>query len=119
MKHLFQLSILFFICILGDFLAKLLPFTFPGTIMSMFLVLFFLLSHILKEEHISDAADFLLQNMAFLFLPAGIAIMEKYDLLKGKMIIFLFICFITTIFTFLATAYTMKLVIKLQKKEGK
>lgn len=118
MKHLFQLSILFFLCIIGDFLAKLLPFTFPGTVISMFLVLILLLTQILKEEHISGAADFLLQNMAFLFIPAGVAIMDKYQLLSGKLISFLFICFITTLLTFLITAYTMKLVIKLQTKKG-
>lgn len=113
MKHLFQLSIIFLICIAGDWISGLLPFTFPGTIMSMFLVLILLLTHILKEHHIANAADFLLQNMAFLFLPAGVAIIEKYQLLSGKIFLFLLLCLITTILTFLATAYSMKLVKKL------
>lgn len=118
MKYLFQLSILFFLCIIGDFLAQLLPFTFPGTIMSMFLVLILLLTKILKEKHIADAGDFLLQNMAFLFVPAGVAIIDKYQLLSDKLFLFFFICFITTLLTFLATAYTMKFIIKLQTKKG-
>ncbi len=118
MKHLFQLSILFFLCIIGDFLAGLLPFTFPGTIMSMFLVFILLLTKFLKEEHIADAGDFLLQNMALLFVPAGVAIMDKFHLLSGRLFLFLFICLITTFLTFLVTAYTMKLVIKLQTKKG-
>lgn len=119
MKHLFQLSLIFLICVAGDYLANLLPFAFPGTIMSMFLVLILLLTRILKEKHIATAADFLLQNMAFLFLPAGVAIIEKYQLLHGKIFLFLLICLISTILTFLATAYSMKIVIKLLRKGEK
>lgn len=117
MKYLAQLSIIAIICVIGDFLSDILPFAFPATILSMLLLVVLLLSKILKEKHIHHVADFLLNNMAFFYIPAGVAIIEKYHLLQGKVLPFLFICFASTVLTFLATAYTMKLVINLQNRK--
>ena len=116
MRHLLQMSFLFFVCLAGEGLAKLLPFAFPGSIMSMFLLLLLLLSKLVKEHQIQDICDFLLHHMAFFFLPAGIGIMEKYQLLQGRIISFLLICLLTTVFTFFTTAFSMKLILALQKK---
>ena len=52
------MSFLFFVCLAGEGLAKLLPFAFPGSIMSMFLLLLLLLSKIVKEHQIQDICDF-------------------------------------------------------------
>jgi holin-like protein len=56
--------------------------------------------------------------MAFFFLPAGIGIMEKYQLLQGKIIPFLLICLLTTVLTFFTTSLSMRLILALQKKGG-
>ena len=110
------MSFLFFVCLAGEGLGKLLPFAFPGSIMSMFLLLLLLLSKIVKEHQIQDICDFLLHHMAFFFLPAGIGIMEKYQLLQGRIIPFLLICLVTTVLTFFTTSLSMRLIFALQKK---
>ena len=112
-KLLVQIGIVFGICLLGELIAKLLPFVFPSSVISMILLFLLLLSGLLKVEHIREKGDFLLKNMAFFFIPSGVALIEQMDVLKGK------ICLITTILTFMVSAFTIRLVTAWQKRFSK
>lgn len=116
MKLLVQLMILFTICLAGQLISGLLPITVPGSIISMIILLLLLLLKLLKPKHIQEVSEYLLNNMAFFFVPAGVQILEKYTFLQGHVLVFVLICIITTIFTFLVTALTVTGVIKLQNK---
>ena len=64
MKILTQLTILFAICLVGQLLAEWLPFPFPGSVISMIILLLLLLFKVLKPKHIAETSEFLLKNMA-------------------------------------------------------
>ena len=122
MKLLIQIGIIFGVCWVGEGLSKLLPL--PGSVISMILLFLLLLTKLVKPAHIAEKSDFLLKNMAFFFIPAGVAIMESLGILWENLIPFLTVCFVTMVITFAATAYTVRLVIWLQnrlsaRKEGK
>ena len=85
-KLLVQIGIVFGICLLGEWIASLLPFVFPSSVISMILLFLLLLIGLLKVEHIREKTDFLLKNMAFFFIPSGVALMEQTELLKGKIL---------------------------------
>ena len=73
----------------------------------------------MKEETIKDVADFLLGNMAFFFVPAGVSIINYFDILKSTVLQLLVICVVSTIVTFAVTAYVVTLTVKLmEKKKG-
>lgn len=116
MKILLQLTILFSICLVGQLIAGFLPVAVPGSVISMVILLLLLLLRLLKPEHIQETSEFLLKNMAFFFVPAGVQILEKYTFLQGHILAFALICIITTLLTFLVTALTVTGVIKLQEK---
>lgn len=116
MKILVQLMILFTICLAGQLIAGFLPIAVPGSVISMVILLLLLLFRLLKPKHIKEVSEYLLNNMAFLFVPAGVQILEKYTFLQGHVLVFVLICIITTISTFLVTALTVTGVIKLQNK---
>ena len=78
-------------------------------------MLLLLIAGILKLEHIKEVSEYLVQNMAFFFIPAGVAIIEKYELVQGKILVLLLISFLTLILTFLAAAFTVQGVIRLQE----
>lgn len=118
-KLLVQIGIVFGICLLGELIAKLLPFVFPSSAISMILLFLLLLSDLLKVEHIREKGDFLLKNMAFFFIPSGVALIEQMDVLKGKILPLLAICLITTILTFMVSAFTIRLVTAWQKRLSK
>lgn len=118
-KLLVQIGIVFGICLLGELITKLLPFVFPSSVISMILLFLLLLSGLLKVEHIREKGDFLLKNMAFFFIPSGVALIEQMDVLKGKILPLLAICLITTILTFMVSAFTIRLVTAWQKRFSK
>lgn len=114
-KLLVQIGIVFGICLVGEGIAAILPFAFPASVLSMLLLFVLLLCGVLKVEHIREKGDFLLKNMAFFFIPSGVALLEQVDFLKGKIMILLLICLITMVLTFAATAFTVRLVSRWQK----
>ena len=82
------------------------------------ILLFILLCvHILKVDHIREKSDFLLENMAFFFIPAGVSIINYFDVLKNWVVQLIVICVVSTVVTFAVTAYSMKFVLYLMQKK--
>lgn len=116
MKILLQIALIFGLCILGDFISALLPFTFPGSIIAMLLLLILLLTKAVKPAFLDETGSWLTQNMAFFFLPANVGIMEHFDLLKPVVLQIIFIAIVSTIATFAAASYAARLVIFIQER---
>ncbi|MCI8342324.1 MAG: CidA/LrgA family protein [Firmicutes bacterium] len=119
MKILKQLAAISAVCIAGEAISALLPVTFPGSVISMIIVFLLLFFKFIKEEAIKETSDFLLGNMAFFFVPAATAIIEKYDFLKGSIMIIVFISIICTFITFIVTYYTVCFVSYMQNRRCK
>ena len=120
MKIIKQTGIIFFICWISVILEALLPFAFPASVIGMVLLLLFLLSGLLKVEHIREKSDFLLANMAFFFIPAGVNVMNYLDILRQNWLPLLAVCLLATVITFAATAYSVRFPMRLlsKRKEG-
>lgn len=116
MDFLKQMSIIFAVCLVSNFISNILPFAFPGSIISMILLFVLLLTRVVRLRKVLDAGDFLLGNMAFLFVPTVVGLMEYLPVLWENIIAFIVIIIVTTVLTFAATAYTVTAVIRLQRK---
>ena len=116
MKIMMQLAIIFLLCLIGEVIAAILPFPFPASVISMILVFCFLLWGPLKVYHIRKQTDFLLDNMAFFFIPPAVSIVENLHYMEGKLGILIFICFITGFTTFAITAWTVTAMVKLDER---
>lgn len=113
MKILKQIAVVFAICLVGEIIAQMIPVDFPASVLSMVLLLVLFLFKIIKVDHIQEKADFLLGNMAFFFIPAGVSIMDNYQYLADSIIPFILVCFISMIVTFVVTAYSVTFVMKI------
>ena len=102
MKIVTQVGIIFSICWISQIIEKLL---------------ILLCVHILKVDHIREKSDFLLENMAFFFIPAGVSIINYFDVLKNWVVQLIVICVVSTVVTFAVTAYSMKLALYLMQKK--
>ncbi|MDO4295166.1 MAG: CidA/LrgA family protein [bacterium] len=119
MKLLKQVAIIFSICWVSEIVEQLLPFSFPASVIGMILLFVFLLSGGLKIAHIQEKSDFLLSNMAFFFIPAGVSVMNYFDVLKSSALPLLLVCVLTTVITFAATAGGVKLTLCLMQQKRK
>ncbi len=104
-----QVILIFSLCCIGDVVSFMLPFPFPGSVIALILLFLLLLFKVLKPEQISIFSDFLLKNMSLVFVPSTVSIIAYLDVFSNILWKFLFICCITTVFTFYCTAYSVKL----------
>lgn len=118
MNILLQIGIVIGICLVGECISALLPFILPGNIIAMILIFILLLTHVMKIDHIRQKALFLKQNMAFFLVPSSVSIIQHIDLLKEIVIPLLVISMVSTILTFLATAFAVNLTMKLTQKKS-
>ena len=121
MKIIRQVGIIFFVCWASQALEALLPFDFPASVIGMLLLLALLFSGALKVDHIREKSDFLLSNMAFFFIPAGVSVINYFDVLASNLLPLLAVCVVSTVLTFGVTAYAVSMTRKLmegRKKHG-
>nr|WP_307989012.1 CidA/LrgA family protein [uncultured Niameybacter sp.] len=113
---LIQFAIIFGVYLGGESISYFLPIPIPGNIIGMVALFILLLIKWVKLNHIEGLGKFLINNMAFFFIPAGVSIVESVELIKNDIIPILIICVLSTIITFIATALTAKGIITLQEK---
>jgi holin-like protein len=119
MKILMQFAVIFVICLAGEALAGLLPVSFPGSVMAMVLLFALLLARVVTLRHIEQAADFLIANMAFFFVPLVVGIAESYALLSGQMGKIVLVCALSTVIAFGAAALAAGAVLKMQDRKNR
>lgn len=119
MNLLGKLGIIFIVCLAGEAISKTLPFPFPGSIISMMLLLVLLLIGAVKLEHVDEPTQFFLSNLLFFFIPAGVGMIRYLDVIRDNFLVILIINIGVTVLTFIVTAYTIKLVLRLQRRGRK
>lgn len=116
MKVIKQFAIIFLICLVGNFISSILPFVFPGNIISLILLFILLDKNIIREKSINVVGDFLLANMGLFFIPSAVGIMTNYQAISSILFKFILIIIISTVFTFFVASKTVSFVIYIQEK---
>ncbi len=111
-----QLTILFFISFLSHIISSFLPFTFPTSLMAIVILFILLITKILDVKKIETVGDFLQKHIAIFFIPPAISLIDEFSYIKDKLITILFISIVSFLLTFLSTAYTVNIVIKIQER---
>jgi len=79
-----QLGVLLACCVGGSLLSLLLRGLLPGNVLGLTLLLALLIFGAVRLHHVESVADFLLQNMAFFFLPAMLGVLEIWNDIKSE-----------------------------------
>lgn len=116
MRVLRQISLIFLICLICEWVASLLPFPFPGSVLSMVVLFILFVLKILKPESVKETSGLLLGNMMLVFVPSFVSIMNYFDVLRYIAVQFILIIIVSTIVTFLVGGAVVSLVCKLQDR---
>lgn len=108
MKVLLQFLIILIFTLLGELIASILPFSFPGSLIGLILLFLALLLKLVKVSDIKDVSSFLQKNMAFLFVPLGVGILNYFDYIKLHWVSIVLILIVSTTLTLMITAYIAK-----------
>lgn len=115
MNPLFQLTILIFIYMTGEFTADLIPSPLPGNVIGFIYLFILLKSGILKVSKIEGVSNFFLKNLAILFIPGGVGLIRVSHLFDGNILKIGLVILISTVLTILATSGTIVLLERLKK----
>jgi len=120
MKYIKQFAIIALICLIGELIASFLPFTIPGNIMAMLLLTGLLIIRVVKEEHIKETCEFLLEIIGLFIVPVSVGIIAHFELIQSVGLQLLLISLITLVLTFASCAFTIRITMKIlnRNKEG-
>ena len=103
MKYMKQLSIILAITFLGEVLNRLLPFPIPGSIYGFIIMLLCLQFKIIKLDKVKDLANFLIDIMPIMFVPAVVGITVIWTNLADSIVQILLITISTTVLVMVIT----------------
>jgi len=117
MKIFKQLLIILVINFTGELISETLSVPLPGSIIGMLILLALLLMGIVKEEYIIETATFLLDNMPFFFIPAGVSVMVSYQFLEGHLVATISTIVLSTLLVMIVTGLVTQFLIKSKKDD--
>ena len=83
MKHLFRLSIILLISLIGEILHAIIPLPVPAGIYGMILMFVSLCTGIVRLESVRTVGMFLIEIMPVMFIPAAVGLLDSWDALKS------------------------------------
>ncbi len=81
-----QCAFIFVFLALGELVVWLTGVPIPSSIIGMLLLTGALQLKVIKLHHVSGVADFLVKNLGFFFVPAGVALINHFDILREQWI---------------------------------
>lgn len=104
-----QCLIIFACLAVGELIVMLTGIKFPSSIIGMILLCTLLKIGIVKYEKIKGISEFLISNMAFFFIPPGIALMLYFDIIEAQFWPIAISAFISTIIVIAVTGWVYQL----------
>ena len=103
MKYIRQFLIIISVSCIGELLSYLIPLPIPASIYGLVIMLGLLISKRLKLESVERVADFLVEIMPVLFIPAAVGLIVSWKQLKSLLIPAIVITVASTILVILVT----------------
>ena len=117
MKYIRQFGIILAFIFAGEGLRALLPFPVPASIYGLLFLLTALKTGLLKADRIANSADFLIEIMPLLFVPAGVGLLASWDALRPVLLPVVAVTFVSTAAVFGVTGIVAQRM--LSRKGGK
>lgn len=115
MKFLRQFGIILFVSFLGEMLHRILPLPVPASVYGLVLMFLALHTGAVKPEQISETADFLIEIMPVMFIPAAVGLLDSWTFLQPVWLPVIFITIVTTVVVMAVTGRVTQHMIRREK----
>lgn len=105
MKYIKQLLIILLISAAGEGLHKVVPLPIPASIYGLVILFLALTFHIVKIDQVKETAEFFIEIMPVMFIPAGVGLMTAWDELQSVWLQVLVIVSVTTVIVMVVTGW--------------
>lgn len=82
MKYLKQFLLILAVTFIGEVIKALVPLQIPAGIYGLVLLFVLLMSGAIKSSWVKETADFLIEIMPLMFIPAAVGLLESWDILQ-------------------------------------
>ena len=106
------------IYLVGELLSTSLHLPIPGNILGMVILFILLCTKIVKVDNISTVTKFLLDHLAFFFIPAGVGLMASLGIIKSTWWQLLIVCILTTTITIGVTGIIVQSISRKTKEKN-
>ena len=97
MKYVKQFAIILLISLAGEMMSFILPLPVPASIYGLVLMLFSLLTGLIKLDAVRDTACFLIEIMPLMFIPAAVGLMASWSVIRANLLAYLIIAAVSTV----------------------
>lgn len=100
-----QCAVIFGCLFAGEILVYFTSIKVPSSIIGLLLLTTLLECKVIKLHHVKPIADLFVSNLAFFFIPPGVAIILYFDVLKKELAAILFSSVISTLIVLAVTGW--------------
>ena len=117
MKYVKQFSIILFISLLGEVLHAFIPLPVPASIYGIVLMFLALEFKLIKISSIRETSAFLLDIMPLMFVPPGVGLLAKWDVVRPVLLPFVCIVLISTVAVIAVSGRVTQRLIRIRNKK--
>ncbi len=118
MKLLYQFGVILAVTFVGELLYALLPLPIPASIYGLIVMLICLGTKVVKLSQVKIAADFLIDIMPPMFIPAAVGLIVVWGDLKEILIPVVVITCLSTVIVMVCTGKVTQTLIRRKQKRG-
>lgn len=109
MKLMRQFGIITGICFIGEVIQRAFNLPLPGSILGMIILFLCLYTGLIKLDTIREVSGFLIDHLAFFFIPAAVGLLNYADVIRLNIAAFLVISLVSTILVIVTTGHTIQI----------
>ena len=118
MKLLYQFGVILAVTFVGELLYALLPLPIPASIYGLIVMLICLGTKVVKLSQVKIAADFLIDIMPPVYIPAAVGLIVVWGDLKEILIPVVVITCLSTVIVMVCTGKVTQTLIRRKQKTG-
>ncbi len=119
MRYIRQFLIIVLLSFVGELLHEIIPLQIPSSIYGFILLFAALCTGVIKLPQVKETAKFLIDIMPLLFVPAGVGLLESWDVLRPILLQVIVILVVSTVLVMGVSGLVTQKIILRKKKERK
>ncbi|MBQ2921488.1 MAG: CidA/LrgA family protein [Tyzzerella sp.] len=112
MKYLKQFLIIILVSCIGELLNYLIPLPIPASIYGLLIMLVLLITKTIRLEAVKETAEFLIDIMSVMFIPAGVGLITYWAQLRDMLLPTIVIIIISSVLVMVVTGKTTDLLLQ-------
>jgi holin-like protein len=117
MKYIRQLAVIFSVTCVAEILKYFIPLPIPASIYGLVLMFCLLATGIIKLPQVKETANFLIEIMPLMFIPATVGLMDSWATLRPILLPVIVIMTVTMVLVMGVTGCTAQAILRRKEKK--